>query len=197
MSESLLQFPSCPSLAHDRRRPVRRDRRPKRPDRHQALELLAACPDGCTEGLMVANGFTVELLLDLVQAGLTTAHAERMVAGGKVTEVARLGITDEGRRVLATTGGLERPMDFEPWRQEMATRSLVLPEQFEIDENGITHKPTGWKFIPYPGDPINGTVIEGAVGNRLETGEDFRSDDVREMAIRLWLKHLKDTKKIP
>jgi hypothetical protein len=93
--------------------------------------------------------------------------------------------------------GLERPMDFEPWRQEMATRSLVLPEQFEIDDNGITHKPTGWKFIPYPGDPINGTVIEGAVGNRLETGEDFRSDDVREMAIRLWLKHLKDTKKIP
>jgi hypothetical protein len=58
---------------------------------------------GCTEGLMVANGFTVELLLDLVQAGLATAHAERMVAGGKVTEVARLGITDEGRRVLATT----------------------------------------------------------------------------------------------
>jgi hypothetical protein len=39
----------------------------------------------------------------VVQAGLATAHAERMVAGGKVTEVARLGITDEGRRVLATT----------------------------------------------------------------------------------------------
>ena len=69
--------------------------------------------------------------------------------------------------------GLERPMDFEPWRQEMATRSLVLPEQFEIDDNGITHKPTGWKFIPYPGDPINGTVIEGAVGNRLETAKTF------------------------
>jgi hypothetical protein len=47
-------------------------------------------------------------------------------------------------------------MYFEPWRQEMATRSLVLPEQFEIDENGITHKPTGWKFIPYPGDLITG-----------------------------------------
>jgi len=88
-------------------------------------------------------------------------------------------------------------MDFEPWRQEMATRSLVLPEQFEIDDNGITHQPTRWKFIPYPGDPINGTVIEGAVGNRLETSEDFRSDDVREIAIRLWLKHLRDTKKIP
>ncbi len=39
----------------------------------------------------------------VVQAGLATAHAERMVAGGKVTEVARLGITDEGRRGLATT----------------------------------------------------------------------------------------------
>jgi hypothetical protein len=62
-------------------RPYRR-RGPK-PDHRRALELLAASPEGCTEALMFANGFTAELLLELVHAGLASAHAERMVAGGK------------------------------------------------------------------------------------------------------------------
>ena len=57
--------------------------------RRRALELLAASPDGCTEALMFANGFTAGLLLELVRAGLASAHAERMVGDGKMTEVAR------------------------------------------------------------------------------------------------------------
>jgi hypothetical protein len=36
------------------------------------------------------------------------------------------------------------------------SRTLVLAEQFEIDDNGITHKPTGYNFTPYPGDPTSG-----------------------------------------
>jgi hypothetical protein len=35
--------------------------------RHRALELLAACSEGCTEALMRANGFSVDLLVDLVR----------------------------------------------------------------------------------------------------------------------------------
>ena len=70
------------------------------PDRRRALELLASSPDGCTEALMVANGFTIELLLELLRTGLATAHAERIIVDGKMTEVARMGITDEGRRLL-------------------------------------------------------------------------------------------------
>jgi hypothetical protein len=73
------------------------------PDRRRALELLAASPEGCTEALMFANGFTAELLIELVRAGLASAHPERTVADGKVTEVARVGITDEGRRVLTSS----------------------------------------------------------------------------------------------
>jgi hypothetical protein len=38
---------------------------------------------------MFANGFTAGLLLELVLAGLASAHAERMVGDGKMTEVAR------------------------------------------------------------------------------------------------------------
>src|SRR5262245_51946086 len=79
-------------------RPYRR-RGPK-PDRRRALELLAASPDGCTEALMFANGFTAEMLLELVRAGLASAHAERMVADGKISEIARVKISDAGWRAL-------------------------------------------------------------------------------------------------
>jgi hypothetical protein len=30
-----------------------------------------------------------------------------------------------------------------------AVRTSVLIEQFEIIDNGITHKPTGWRFTAY------------------------------------------------
>jgi hypothetical protein len=35
----------------------------------RALELLASCPDGCTEALMLAQGFTVDQMVELVRAG--------------------------------------------------------------------------------------------------------------------------------
>jgi hypothetical protein len=79
--------------------PHRRRRGPK-PDRRRALELLAAAPDGCTEALMFANGFTAELLIELVRSGLASAHAERMVVGGKMMEVARVKISEAGWQAL-------------------------------------------------------------------------------------------------
>jgi hypothetical protein len=56
-----------------------------RPDRRRALELLAASRDGCTETVMLAHGFTVAQMVDLVRAGLATATAERVVAGRRRT----------------------------------------------------------------------------------------------------------------
>jgi len=50
---------------------------------------------------MFANGFTAELLIELVRAGLASAHAERMVGDGKMTEVARVKLTEAGWQVLA------------------------------------------------------------------------------------------------
>jgi hypothetical protein len=70
------------------------------PDRRRALELLAASPDGRTEALMLVNGLTVEMLVKLFRTGLASAHAERMIAGGKQIEVARVRITEAGRRAL-------------------------------------------------------------------------------------------------
>jgi hypothetical protein len=80
--------------------PRHQGRRAPKPDCRRALELLASCPDGCTEAMMIAHGFTVPQLVELVRAGLATATAERVVAGSRTIEVARVRITEAGRRVL-------------------------------------------------------------------------------------------------
>ena len=49
----------------------------------------------------MAHGFTIDLLVELVRSGLATAQAERVVAGGRAMEIARVRITDAGRRALA------------------------------------------------------------------------------------------------
>jgi hypothetical protein len=63
---------------------------------------------------MLAHGFTIDLLVELVRAGLATAKAERVVAGGRSMEVVRVRITAAGRpsareksahAALATKGG--------------------------------------------------------------------------------------------
>jgi hypothetical protein len=69
--------------------------------RRRALELLAASPDGATEAIMFAHGFTIDLLVELVRAGLATAKAERVMAGGRSMQVTRVRITEAGRRALA------------------------------------------------------------------------------------------------
>jgi hypothetical protein len=41
--------------------------------RRRALELLASCRDGCTDAIMFAHGFTVGMMVELVNAGLASA----------------------------------------------------------------------------------------------------------------------------
>ena len=50
---------------------------------------------------MVAHGFPVALMAELVTEGLATAHVDRVVAGGRTLEVARVKITEAGWRALA------------------------------------------------------------------------------------------------
>jgi hypothetical protein len=63
---------------------------PSRRKRRRALELLEASLDGCTEAIMLAHGFKIELLVELVRAGLATTSTERMLASGRPMEVTRL-----------------------------------------------------------------------------------------------------------
>jgi hypothetical protein len=68
----------------------------------RALELLAGCGvEGCAEAVMLANGVTVEQMVELVRAGLATATPQRVKAGRERMEVAVLRTTDAGRKVPA------------------------------------------------------------------------------------------------
>jgi hypothetical protein len=73
---------------------------PSKPAGIRALELLTSDPDGCTDALMLAHGFTVALMVQLMRACLATATPERVVGGGETVEIARVRITEAGRRVL-------------------------------------------------------------------------------------------------
>ena len=75
-----------------------------RPPRVRALELLAGYGvEGCSEALMLAHGFTTDLLVELICAGLAGATRERVIAGTRNMEATKLRITEAGRRALAGT----------------------------------------------------------------------------------------------
>ena len=101
-------FIGPPNLATGRganhgRAPMRRPyhyRRPN-PDRRRALELLAGSRDGYTKAILRAHGFSMDMMVELVKAGLATTKRERMVADGRQTGVVRVRITDAGRQALA------------------------------------------------------------------------------------------------
>jgi hypothetical protein len=63
--------------------------------------LLAASRDGATEALLIAHGFSIPLLVELVRSGLASATARHVRAGRSHMEVATLRITDAGGNVLA------------------------------------------------------------------------------------------------
>ena len=46
--------------------------------RNGALRLLAENPDGCTAARMVAHGFILEVLIELIVAGLATTQTEQV-----------------------------------------------------------------------------------------------------------------------
>jgi hypothetical protein len=100
-------FIGPPNLATGRgangRAPMRRPyhyRRPN-PDRRRALELLAGSRYGYTKTILRAHGFSIDMMVELVKAGLATTKRERMVADGRQTDVVRVRITDAGRQALA------------------------------------------------------------------------------------------------
>jgi hypothetical protein len=72
-------------------------------DHRRALVMLAGSPDGITENALTANGFSIELLVDLVSTGLASTRVERVRAGRREIAVTRVRITGAGRRALGIT----------------------------------------------------------------------------------------------
>jgi hypothetical protein len=75
-------------------------------EQRRALGLLAgAGRNGVTGPLLAAYGFDAATIVGLVGRGLATMAQEKIKAGGKLIEVARVRITENGREALAAAGG--------------------------------------------------------------------------------------------
>jgi len=69
-------------------------------ERRRALKMLADLPEGSTEALLLAHGFTSAVIAELVDTGLATSIIEPILAGGRPVEVTRIRITYRGRVAL-------------------------------------------------------------------------------------------------
>ncbi len=69
-------------------------------EERRLLEVLAASDHGVTDALLLAHGFSLDLIVALVRTRLATAKVERTFGGGRAVEVTRVRITESGRRAL-------------------------------------------------------------------------------------------------
>jgi hypothetical protein len=70
-------------------------------EQRRALKKLAGTPRGLTEHLLIAHGFSVEMLSGLVRAELATIVTEPMREPcGVINMIERIRITDTGRRAI-------------------------------------------------------------------------------------------------
>ena len=65
-----------------------------------------------------------------------------------------------------------------------------VPEEFEINDDGVTHRPTEYSFRPFPGHPTHGSVRMGLLDKELPEEEKYEPEEVKRMARRLWAGHL-------
>jgi hypothetical protein len=66
----------------------------------RVLRLLARYPDGCAAALVLAHGFTIDMLADLAVSGLLIIDTRQEQVGGRQKVVARMQISHAGRREL-------------------------------------------------------------------------------------------------
>jgi hypothetical protein len=70
-------------------------------EEQRALRLLARSPNGCTEPVMLAHGFTLDQIANLVFGGLAKRDVRNITAGSRQVKVVRMEITAGGRKAIA------------------------------------------------------------------------------------------------
>jgi hypothetical protein len=73
-------------------------------EQRRALKMLAGSPQGATFPIMLAHGFTRDMLARLAHRGLVKVVAKTVRAGSKTIEVRRIKITDAGRKANRRLG---------------------------------------------------------------------------------------------
>jgi hypothetical protein len=94
-----------PSLSEDNEMGALLSRSPQKSNRKpewcHALQLLAGCPRGATEEVLVlGHGVSHQTLAMLALAGLATVVTETLRVDGETSTIERLRITDAGRRAI-------------------------------------------------------------------------------------------------
>jgi hypothetical protein len=69
-------------------------------EERRALQRLAGVPRGIVKTLMLAHGFTEELIADLVLYGLATVLLDIARIGKQTIEIELVMITDAGRKAI-------------------------------------------------------------------------------------------------
>ena len=75
----------------------------------RALKMLADLPEGSTEALLLAHGFTPSVIAGLVDTGLATSTTEPILAGGRSVEVTRIRITCGAGAASKAAGAMTMP----------------------------------------------------------------------------------------
>jgi hypothetical protein len=73
-----------------------------RPERRRALQLLTRSPNGRSDAIMLAYGFTLDMLGGLVFDGLATMQPASVTprSGGRQKIIVWVQITDRGREAI-------------------------------------------------------------------------------------------------
>ena len=80
-------------------------------EQRRALATLASAgQNGATRPLLIARGVGVPMINALVSQGLATLTYEKVLAGGKLVDIAKVQITETGREALGRDVRL-RPQD--------------------------------------------------------------------------------------
>jgi len=71
-----------------------------RPSHRRVLIVLARTQHGCDVNALLTRGFKIETMGDLVRAGHATVRVETVEERGLPIEIARIRITDAGRKAI-------------------------------------------------------------------------------------------------
>jgi hypothetical protein len=72
----------------------------------------------------------------------------------------------------------------------MARRVRPKREEFDVSENEVVHKPTNATWTAYSGRPEPHPCRPSMLGSVLPNGDDYRENEVTEMALRLLAERL-------
>jgi hypothetical protein len=67
----------------------------------RALRLLAQYPSGCTEPVILAHGFKLDRLANLVFRGFVKREVSNVTIGGRQVKIVRMLITVTGLKAVA------------------------------------------------------------------------------------------------